>query len=196
LSNTQSLFTYILIFLEGLFIIGSFSYLGAYISTTYHFNYLTIGAIMTAFGFMSLVGGRLAGKLVPKTGPRPIMTIGLALAFVADLLLFFAGQKLGVLLFSIGLLGMGFILAHSTLLTRATQFADKARGAAMSLVAFCFMGGGGIGTAVGGKIASVYGFSNLFLIYGLMLFMTLAASFYLVRTPEKLIETTPQLSNI
>jgi predicted MFS family arabinose efflux permease len=62
----------------------------------------------------------------------------------------------------------------------------------MSLVAFCFMGGGGIGTAVGGKIASAYGFSNLFLIYGLMLFLTLAASFYLLRTQENSIETTPQ----
>jgi predicted MFS family arabinose efflux permease len=184
LSHTKSLYTYILVFLEGLFIIGSFSYLGAYISKTYHFNYLTIGAIMTAFGFMSLVGGRLGGKLVLKTGPRTILTAGLVFAFVADLLLFFAGQKLGVLIFSIGLLGIGFIFTHSTLLTRATQFADKARGAAMSLVAFCFMGGGGIGTAVGGKIASAYGFSNLFLIYGLMLFLTLAASFYLVQTKE------------
>jgi predicted MFS family arabinose efflux permease len=192
LSDTKSLYTYILVFLEGLFIIGSFSYLGAYISKTYHYNYLTIGAIMTAFGFMSLVGGRLGGKLVPKTGPRLILTLGLVFAFVADLLLFFAGQTLGVLIFSIGLMGVGFIFTHSTLLTRATQFADKARGAAMSLVAFCFMGGGGIGTALGGKIAATYGFPNLFLVYGLMLFLTLAASFYLLKAQETKIELIPQ----
>ncbi|MFA5904762.1 MAG: MFS transporter, partial [Desulfobacula sp.] len=47
LSNTRSISTYTLIFLEGMFIIGSFSYLGAYISETFHFNYLSIGAIMT-----------------------------------------------------------------------------------------------------------------------------------------------------
>ena len=34
------------------------------------------------------------------------------------------------------------MFAHSSLLTTATQFADKARGTAMSLVAFSFMVGG------------------------------------------------------
>lgn len=49
-------------------------------------------------------------------------------------------------------LGLSFMLDHSTLTTIATGFAAQARGAAaMSLVAFCFMGGGGIGTAFGGR---------------------------------------------
>jgi predicted MFS family arabinose efflux permease len=193
-SNAESRNTYILVILEGLFIIGSFSYLGAYISQTYHYNYLTIGAIMTAFGFMSLVGGRLGGKLVPRIGPRKILTAGLIFALAADLMIWFAGQNLAVLIISVGLLGVGFIFTHSTLLTRATQFADKARGAAMSLVAFCFMGGGGVGTALGGKIVSAYGFSSLFLIYGLMLFVTLAASFLLVKD-NSLQVPAPQASN-
>ena len=53
---------------------------------------------------------------------------------------------------------MGFMLAHSTLLTIATEFASKARGVAMSLVAFAFMGGGGIGTALGGRLIRAGGF--------------------------------------
>ena len=61
LADPKSLFTYILVLLEGLFIIGSFSYLGAFIARTHHFNYLAIGIIMTAFGFMTVVGGRLSG---------------------------------------------------------------------------------------------------------------------------------------
>ncbi|MFA5906817.1 MAG: MFS transporter, partial [Desulfobacula sp.] len=182
LSNTRSISTYTLIFLEGMFIIGSFSYLGAYISETFHFNYLSIGAIMTAFGFMSLVGGRLGGKLVGKTGPRALLTVGLCFAVIADLLIFAAGHILGALIIGIALLGLGFIFAHSTLLARATEFAATARGAAMSLVALCFMGGGGIGTALGGKIAAVYGFSTFFLIYGCFLAATLALSFFLIKT--------------
>lgn len=182
LSNTRSISTYILIFLEGMFIIGSFSYLGAYISETFHFNYLSIGAIMTAFGFMSLVGGRLGGKLAGKTGPRALLTAGLCFAVIADLLIFAAGHILGALIIGIALLGLGFIFAHSTLLARATEFAATARGAAMSLVALCFMGGGGIGTALGGKIAAVYGFSTFFLIYGCFLAATLALSFFLIKT--------------
>ncbi len=183
LSQRKSLYTYILILLEGLFIIGSFSFLGAYISKTYSFNYLSIGAIMTAFGFMSLVGGRLGGKLVLKTGPRKILTLGLTFALTADLIIYSLGSNLGLLIFGIGLLGLGFIFTHSTLLTRATEFAQKARGTAMSLVAFCFMGGGGVGTALGGKIASAYGLPSLFLIYGVMLGITLCLSFFLIKTP-------------
>jgi len=183
LSQRKSLFTYILILLEGLFIIGSFSFLGAYISKTYSFNYLSIGAIMTAFGFMSLVGGRLGGKLVLKTGPRKILTLGLTLALAADLIIYSLGHHLGSLILGIGLLGLGFIFTHSTLLTRATEFAQKARGTAMSLVAFCFMGGGGVGTALGGKIVSAYGLPSHFLIYGVMLGITLCISFFLIKTP-------------
>ncbi len=188
LTKRNSLFTYILILLEGIFIIGSFSFLGAYISKTYSFNYLGIGAIMTAFGVMSIVGGRLGGKLVPKTGPRFILTLGLIFALTADLVIYLSGQSLGLLIPGIGLLGLGFIFTHSTLLTRATEFAQKARGTAMSLVAFCFMGGGGIGTALGGKIATVYGLSTLFLIYGIMLGITLCLSFFLIHNPKKTTE--------
>lgn len=180
LADSKRLFTYILVLLEGLFIIGSFSYLGAFIAKTHHFNYLTIGIIMTAFGLMTVAGGRLSGKLVPKIGARKILTIGLFFATLADFLVYFFGNNLGWLVVGIGLLGIGFIFTHSTLLTRATEFALKARGAAMSLVAFCFMGGGGLGTAIGGKIAAAYGLPSLFLIYAIALVITLMLSFVLI----------------
>ncbi len=180
LGNPNSLFTYLLVLLEGMFIIGSFSYLGAYIAQTYHFNYLSIGAVMTAFGLMTVVGGRLSGKLSKMTNPRKILTTGLFLAVLADLLIYYLGSNIWLLVAGVGLLGLGFIFTHSTLLTRATEFAMKSRGAAMSLVAFCFMGGGGVGTAIGGKIASVYGLSSVFLVYGVALIITLALSFILI----------------
>jgi predicted MFS family arabinose efflux permease len=180
LGNANSLFTYLLVLLEGMFIIGSFSYLGAFISETYHFNYLMIGLIMTAFGLMTVVGGRLSGKLSKKMNPRKILTAGLVLAVLADALIYYFGRTLWGLIAGVGLLGLGFIFTHSTLLTRATQFAMKARGAAMSLVAFCFMGGGGVGTAIGGRIAAGYGLSTLFLVYGIALLITLMLSFVMV----------------
>jgi predicted MFS family arabinose efflux permease len=181
--NPDSFFTYLLVFLEGMFIIGSFSYLGAYIAKTYHFNYLLIGVIMTAFGLMTVVGGRLSGKLSQKTNPRNILSAGLILAVLANGLIYLFGPHLWGLVLSVGMLGLGFIFTHSTLLTRATEFAMKARGAAMSLVAFCFMGGGGVGTAIGGKVAMAYGLTALFGIYGVALLITLALSFFLIAGP-------------
>lgn len=50
-------------------------------------------------------------------------------------------------------------------------------------MAFCFIGGGGVGTALGVEIASAYGFPSLFLIYGVMLGITLCLSFFLIKTP-------------
>lgn len=97
------------------------------------------------------------------------------------MIIFYFGSNIYLLILGVALLGLGFILTHSTLLTRATGFAQKARGAAMSLVAFCFMGGGGVGTAIGGKIIEAYSFNSLFIIYGVALLVTLIFSFMLIR---------------
>lgn len=181
LGTSRSLFTYIIVLLEGLFIVGSFSYAGAYISNTYGFNYFYIGLIMTAFGIMTVIGGRLSGKIAHKIGVRKILSIGLALAALADIVVYVFGSTFWLLIVGIALLGLGFIFTHSTLLTRATEFAQKARGAAMSLVAFCFMGGGGVGTAIGGRLITATSLSSLFLIYGIALAVTLVLSFILIR---------------
>jgi len=181
LGTSRSLFTYTIVLLEGIFIIGSFSYAGAYIAQTYGFNYLYLGLIMTAFGIMSVIGGRMSGKLAAKMGARKVLSLGLVSAAVGDIIIYLYGDVLGMLILGIALLGLGFIFTHSTLLTRATEFAQKARGAAMSLVAFFFMGGGGIGTAIGGRVIAAVGLSNLFLINGIALIATLFLSFVMIR---------------
>jgi predicted MFS family arabinose efflux permease len=66
-------------------------------------------------------------------------------------------------------LGIGFMLAHSSLVTIATEFAKAARGTAMSLVALCFMGGGGVGTAIGGKIIGSAAYAHFYLLFGIFL---------------------------
>lgn len=180
ISNTKSLFTYIIVILEGIFIVGSFSYTGSYIAKTYQYNNLYIGFIMTGFGIMSVIGGRVSGKIASKIGQRKVLSIGLASASLADMIIYFFGTNVFMLVLGVALLGLGFIFTHSTLLTRATEFAQKARGSAMSLVAFCFMGGGGLGTAIGGRVINLYGLNTLFTIYGLMLAITLLLSYVLI----------------
>ena len=124
------------------------------------------GFIMTAFGVMAVIAGRLSGKLAAKLGRRKVLLIGLASATAANALFSAVGTNLTAVVCGVGLLGFGFMLAHSSLLTRATMFASKARGAAMSLVAFCFMGGGGVGTAIGGQIIAGSSYVSFFSLYG------------------------------
>ena len=181
ITKSNSLYTYIIVIFDGMFIVGSFSFIGAYISKIHNYNYLIIGIIMTGFGLMSVIGGRLSGKVTNKIGAGRVLKIGLILATLADMFIYFLGTNIFILVISVTLLGLGFIFTHSTLLTRATTFAEKSRGSAMSLVAFCFMGGGGLGTAIGSKIIFLYGINTLFIIYGLFLLLTLGLSYVLIK---------------
>jgi len=174
LKSSVSLRLYLVVLSEGILIIGSFSYLGAYISKMYQYNYFYIGLIMTAFGIAAVIGGRTSGKFAARCGQKKLVVSGLTLASAAEILLYFQGDKLWFLILAISVIGFGFMLAHSTLLTIATEFAAQARGAAMSLISFCFMGGGGIGTAIGGKVIDVFTFDLFYLYYGLTL-LVLAA---------------------
>lgn len=176
LKNPSSAIIYALVIFEGIFLIGSFSFLGGFIKQIFELNNFAIGMVMTAFGVMALLAGRKSGMIAAKIGRKKTAAIGLSFAFLADLLLVTMGSFLPTVVIAIGLMGFGFMLAHSTFLTIATEFAAKARGIAMSLVAFCFMGGGGIGTAIGGKIVAASSFQMLFAIYGTgLLLLTLSA---------------------
>jgi predicted MFS family arabinose efflux permease len=184
LGETNHLLTYLVILLEGLFILGSFSFIGSYISHVYHFNNLLIGTIMTVFGVMTVVGGRLTGKLALRMGARRLLSCGLTIAALANLTIYFSGRYLFLLVLGTAELGLGFVLAHSTLLNMATEFSPMARGAAMSLVAFFFMSAGGIGTAIGGLLIAKFGLELLFLIYGLALLLTLLLSQVVIKKQE------------
>lgn len=181
ISKTENMFIYIIIFLEGMFIIGSFSYIGAYIEAVHHFNYLKIGLIMTGFGIMTLLGGRVGSKAVKITGPKIMVTFGLASGAASDLLMYYAGADVRVAAAAVALLGLAFILTHSTLMTRITELAQNARGTAMGLVAFCFMAGGAAGTAMGGKIVSVYDLNTLFLAFGTALLCSAVLSLLMIK---------------
>ena len=181
LSNSKSLLIYLIVLVEGILIIGSFSYLGAYTEHLFHFNYLYIGLTLTAFGAGAVITGRLVGKIVPRLGRPNTLILGLIVAMAADFLLYGVKTSALMLILGIALLGIGFMLAHSSLLTIATEFAKMARGTAMSLVAFCFMGGGGVGTAIGGKVISSMGYARFYGLYGLFLFGLVMATLVIVR---------------
>lgn len=181
LGHRQSIWTYTVVALEGILILGTFSYLGGFLENQFKLDYMSIGFVMTAFGAMAVVGGRLSGKMAGKLGRRKVLLIGLASAASASGIFSFMGNNLSVVICGVGLLGFGFMLAHSSLLTRATMFADKARGAAMSLVAFCFMGGGGLGTTLGGRLIAQSSYEAFFSLSGVCLTLLIVLSVFVIR---------------
>lgn len=179
--NRRSLMVYLVVLVEGILIIGSFSYLGAYTDYLFKFNYLAIGLTLTAFGAGAVIMGRLVGRIVPKIGRKNTLSLGLISALLADTIFFVAKIHRVILIIGVAFLGIGFMLAHSTLLTIATEFAKTARGTAMSLVAFCFMGGGGVGTAIGGKVISSIGYAQFYILFGILLLGLLMMARLVVR---------------
>jgi len=83
--NRRSLMVYVVILIEGILIIGSFSYLGAYTEYQFKFNYLAIGLTLTAFGAGTVITGRLVGKIVPRIGRKNTLILGIALAMIIDI---------------------------------------------------------------------------------------------------------------
>jgi predicted MFS family arabinose efflux permease len=185
LSKKESLFIYLIIFFEGIMVLGSFSYIGSFVSSVYQFNSLYIGLIMTGFGMMSVIGGRLSGGIANRIGKKKILVAGLCIAALSIFILFISGNILSALVAGVALFGFGFILAHSTLITIASEFAPRSRAIAMSLVTTCFVSGGGIGTAIGGSLIKVYGFNAFFLYYGIALIILVVATTVLVKNQDK-----------
>lgn len=172
LTNWNSLGLYLGVIFEGVLILGSFSYLGVFIKQTFKLNNLYIGLVMTAFGFAAVLGGRISGKIADMHGRKMVLVLGLTLAGLAEVLMYTEGNILWVMILSVGILGLGFMLTHSTFIASGTQVAPaNARGSAMSLMAFCFMIGGGTGTAIGGRILNSVGYSHYYLDNGLALFV-------------------------
>jgi predicted MFS family arabinose efflux permease len=180
LGHGPSLKTYLVTFIEGALVLGSFSYLGTEAARSLNLSTLGVGLLMAVFGVGVIAGSRAAGPLAARVERRILVTMGLALAALADILVSIAPERLLLVALALILLGVGFMLAHSSLLTTATQFAQKARGTAMSLVAFCFMVGGSLGTLLGGRAIGALSFERFYLGFGLALAALAVAAFFVL----------------
>lgn len=169
LGERNSRHAYTVILLEGIFLLGSFSYLGARLKESFGLSFLAIGAVMTAFGVGAVIGGRVSSRVVARLGTARTLAAGLGLAAIADGIVFAFPGSLTLTTVGVFALGLGFMTAHSTLLTIATEFAAKARGTVMSLVTFAFMVGGAIGTQIGGRVVEAASYSTLYAVYGVLL---------------------------
>ena len=185
LGHWPSLRTYLVVFVEGILILGSFSYLGALASKNLGLGTFEIGLLMAVFGVGVIAASRASGRLAERIGRQRLVALGLAFAAAADLFVVVGSTRLGVMAVGVLLLGLGFMFAHSSLLTTATAFAERARGTAMSLVAFAFMVGGALGTALGGRIIEATSYREFYLIGGVgLVALTLVALFAIPRQPH------------
>ena len=180
LGRWRSARVYVVALVEGMLVLGLFSFLGALLSSRHGLNVLQVGAAMTAFGVAAVVFGRLSGRLAERVGRVNLIAGALVIAGVSGI----AMARMPVLPVEVAAifgLGAGFMLAHSSILTIATELAARHRGVAMSLVAFAFMGGGSVGTMLAGRVIAGWGFEPYLLGWGLALVLAGIASRFIMR---------------
>ena len=148
---------YSLVFLEGLTATSTIGYLGALLFERDHLSYATIGVLLMLSGIASMVTARLVGRLVIRIGERGMLLLGGACLTLSYLLV---GIRPTFVYFPLAMLlnGAGFVIAHSTLQTRATELVPTLRGTAVALFAFALFLGGGLGTYIAGIAIERWGF--------------------------------------
>lgn len=148
---------YTLVFIEGMTATSTVGYLGALLFERDHLSYAVIGALLMLSGVASMATARFVGRLVAMVGERGMLVLGGSLLTVAYVLV---NIRPTFVYFPLAMLlsGAGFVIAHSTLQTRATELVPTMRGTAVALFAFALFLGGGLGTYLAGLAIEHVGF--------------------------------------
>jgi YNFM family putative membrane transporter len=154
------------VFLEGCFVFGGLAFLGT--SMLERFPFLgpsQVGLMLAGYGIGGLFYSITVKKLVPKIGERGILVLGGSLLFAAYMVI-------GLLpvwwLFIPGMVlyGMGYFTMHGPLQTRATELNPQARATTVSLFAFIFFLGQGLGPVAMGQAIRTTGYGPSFVAAG------------------------------
>jgi predicted MFS family arabinose efflux permease len=186
LSNPNSVVVNLGIFLEGLFLFGGFVFLSTAMQQNFQMKLLYAGLLLSFYGIGGLIYSLTAKQIVARLQQWQMALLGGALLTIGFLIMAalpslhhwwpFIPAAL--------LMGIGFNSLHSTLQTKATELAPKARGTAVSLFAFFFFLGQSIGVQGGGMIVKNphYGFAADFLIAGIGLLLMASWAAYRLMT--------------
>lgn len=163
LSNPNAWVVYPAIFLEGLFLFGGFVYISSALQDNFGMQILKAGIMISFYGVGGLIYSFSAKKILKRFKQVQMAVMGgtlLMLGFVLAASL----PSLHVwwpIIPAALLIGFGFNSIHSTLQTKATELAVKARGTAVSLFAFFFFLGQALGVQGGGALGLLFGEKGL-----------------------------------
>jgi predicted MFS family arabinose efflux permease len=149
---------------------GGFSYLSGLLEARFALGALGIGLVLSVTGVAQLLTATMLPRILRRASERRLLAAGGAALGVAYLVSAAAPHPAFVAL-ACALLGLGFILCHTTLQTRATEVFPSGRGTALALFAFSLFLGSGVGTASLGVVLEAVGFGALFVMIGAALLM-------------------------
>jgi EmrB/QacA subfamily drug resistance transporter len=150
--------SYLSSFMVGAGLLGMFLFLTYYFQGTLGYSALKAGFAFLPFSAGIIIAAGVSSKLLPRTGPRPLMTVGFGAATVGMLWLSRIGPDTGYLahvlpaelLISLGM-GLAFVPMSSTALFGV---GDHDAGVASALVNTTQQVGGSLGTALLNTVAA------------------------------------------
>jgi predicted MFS family arabinose efflux permease len=146
LADPRARLVYIGVFVEGFFLWGTVTYLGAFAVSRHGLDQFAVGLLVALFGVGTMVGGSLMAPVRRRVSENALAGGGgglMALAFLALI----PGWPWPVFGAAMLLLGLGFVALHTTLQVRGTEISAANRGKAFSLFAFSLFVGISAGTA-------------------------------------------------
>ena len=158
LANPNSRIVYPAIFLEGFFLFGGFVYISSSLQNLFPLTLLQAGMMLSCYGLGGLIYSFTAKRILRSLNQWKLAALGgtlLLIGFGIAALL----QKFGhwwPIIPGAMMMGFGFNSLHSTLQTKATELAPKARGTAVSLFAFFFFLGQSLGVQAGAQLGAAF----------------------------------------
>ena len=167
LTNSTALLVLGALVCEGVLVLSLIPFVGAMIETHGGAGPMEAGAVIAAFAFGGVFFGFAVKPVLRRIGPWHMLRLGASISGAAMVATFLpAGWPVIAALFLAA--GFGFYMMHSTIQNRATELSPSARGAGMSLAAFCFYSGQGIGPAIGGVVAARLDYAMLYVGAGIL----------------------------
>ncbi|HEU0259136.1 MAG TPA: MFS transporter [Burkholderiales bacterium] len=127
-------------YVEGLFIFGALAFVAIYLQRRFLLGPGLAGTLVTAYAAGGMLYALAARRAVRRLGERGLATLGGGALFIGYLGLALS-PFLTLTTLSIGAVGAGFYMLHTTVQTHVTQVAPEDRGSAVALFAtFLFLG--------------------------------------------------------
>lgn len=161
LTNPTALLILAALVCEGILVLSLIPFVGAMIRSHGAAGPREAGIVIGAFAIGGVLFGIVVRHVLRRIGPWHMLRLGAALTGGAMIATYLPVDWL-VIAALLLVAGFGFYMVHSTIQNRATEISPGARGAGMSIAAFCFYSGQGIGPAIGSLVAARLDFSLLF----------------------------------
>jgi predicted MFS family arabinose efflux permease len=162
-------------YVEGLFIFGALAFVAIYLQRRFLVGPGLAGTLVTAYAAGGMLYAVAARRAVRRLGERGLATLGGAALFIGYLGLALS-PYLALTTFSIGAVGAGFYMLHTTVQTHVTQVAPEDRGSAVALFATFLFLGQASGVWLASHVVDAAGMAPVFLAAALGL-AALAAAF-------------------